>query len=167
MITGGVAAIAYGEPRLTNDVDIVVDGAPAYADRFTAVFSTPDYYLPPHEVLIEELARSRHGHFNIIHNDSGLRADVYVAGDDSLNAWAMQRRHEEQIGADHVWFAPIEYVIVRKLEYYSEGGSDRHLRDIAAMLRISGDLIDRATLRRLIGDRGLEVPWAKVGSGSE
>lgn len=167
MVTGGVAAIAYGEPRLTNDVDIVVDGAPRYAPRFTAVFPTPDYYVPPHEVLVEEFGRSRHGHFNIIHNDTGLRADVYVAGDDPLNAWAMEHRHTESIGADPIWFAPIEYVIVRKLEYYAEGSSDRHLRDIASMLGISGDMIDHEVLQRLIADRGLEATWTKARSHSE
>ena len=164
MVTGAVAAIAYGEPRLTNDVDIVVDGASRYAPSFTAAFPAADYYVPPQEVLVEELGRPRHGHFNIIHNDTGLRADVYVAGDDPLNAWGMEHRHAELIGADHIWFAPIEYVIVRKLEYYAEGSSDRHLRDIAAMVRISGDMIDQAKLQRLIADRGLELAWGKARS---
>ena len=38
--------------------------------------------------------------------------------------------------------APIEYVILRKLEYFRMSGSDRHLRDVASMLRISGELVD-------------------------
>jgi len=167
MVTGGVAAIAYGEPRLTNDVDVVVDGAPKYATAFTDAFSTAAYYVPPPEVLVAELGRSRHGHFNIIHNDTGLRADVYVAGDDVLDAWAMERRHTELLGADSIWFAPIEYVIVRKLEYYSHGGSERHLRDISAMLRISGDTIDRSALDHLIRDRQLHFSWEKARSHPE
>ena len=42
--------------------------------------------------------------------------------------------------------APIEYVIVRKLETFQASGSDRHLRDIAMMLQVSGDLVDPAVL---------------------
>lgn len=41
-----------------------------------------------------------------------------------------------------IWVAPIEYVILRKLEYFVHSRSDRHLRDVAMMLRISGDSVD-------------------------
>ena len=40
----------------------------------------------------------------------------------------------------------MEYVILRKLQHYRDSGSDRHLRDIAMMLRISGDMLDRDAL---------------------
>lgn len=162
MVTGGVAAIAYGEPQLTNDVDIVLAGTPPDAGRLAAEFAESDYYVPPPDALERELGRTRHGHFNIIHNETGLRADVYVSGDDPLSAWAMQRRHTESIGPDAIWFAPIEYVIVRKLEYFTEGGSTRHLRDIRGMLRISGDLIDQESLYQLIHDRGLQAAWEEA-----
>jgi hypothetical protein len=162
MVTGGVAAIAYGEPRLTNDVDIVISRAPGLARALASAFPGAAYYVPPDEVLERELARPRHGHFNIIHNETGLRADLYVAGDDSLHSWAMERRHAESIAGEDVWFAPIEYVIVRKLEYYVQGGSDRHLRDIAAMLRISADLIDNPSLQAMIDSRGLHEGWERA-----
>lgn len=42
--------------------------------------------------------------------------------------------------------APIEYVIIRKLQYFRDSGSDRHLRDIAMMLRLSGDTVDSDAL---------------------
>lgn len=45
-----------------------------------------------------------------------------------------------------IWVAPIEYVILRKLEYFQASGSDRHLRDVAIMLRVSGDSVDRPEL---------------------
>jgi hypothetical protein len=49
-------------------------------------------------------------------------------------------------GGAGIWVAPIEYVILRKLEYYEQAGSDRHLRDVAMMLRISGDRVDPGSL---------------------
>ena len=51
--------------------------------------------------------------------------------------------------------APLEYVILCKLEYYRASQSDRHLRDIAMMLRISGDMVDQAALERWLGTLGL------------
>lgn len=162
MITGGVAAIAYGEPRLTNDVDVVIMGSGKDAVPLAAQFPAAEYYVPPLETMERELDRSRHGHFNLIHNDTGLRADVYVAGDDPLHAWALERRQAEMTGGEQIWFAPIEYVIVRKLEYFTQMGSSRHLRDIRAMIRVSGDVIDQASLRSLVQSRGLQRAWEEA-----
>jgi hypothetical protein len=50
------------------------------------------------------------------------------------------------VDAEAMHLAPIEYVMVRKLEYFQASGSDRHLRDIAMMLQVSGDLVDPAVL---------------------
>lgn len=55
MITGGVAAIAYGEPRLTNDVDVVLAMTGDDAVRLIEAFPGAAYNVPPVEVL----ARSR------------------------------------------------------------------------------------------------------------
>jgi hypothetical protein len=58
--------------------------------------------------------------------------------------------------------APVEYVILRKLEYFREGGSEKHVRDIRGMLAISAAQIDRALLEQWIGRRSLATEWAKV-----
>lgn len=84
LVTGGVATIVYGEPRFTRDVDLVVTTSPDDAVRIAAAWSADAFYVPPVEVLQEECARSQHGHFNIVHRDSGLRADCYVAGSGPL-----------------------------------------------------------------------------------
>jgi hypothetical protein len=162
MVTGAVAAIAYGEPRMTNDVDVVVRLEPGDAQKLISAFASPEYYVPPLEVIEEERQRPRYGHFNIIHRGTALRADIYLVADDPLHEWAMARRRTASIGGDAIWFAPLEYVIVRKLEYFQQSESDRHLRDIAGMLRVSGDLVDHRELRRLIAERGLATAWQLV-----
>lgn len=146
MITGGVATVIYGDPRFTRDVDIVLvlphDDITALASAFDAAA----FYVPPSEALEEETARPEGGHFNVIHRETALRADIYLAGDDPLIAWAFERRMRLQLGGAGIWVAPIEYVILRKLEYYERSGWDRHLRDVAMMFRISGDTVDEAAL---------------------
>jgi hypothetical protein len=79
-----------------------------------------------------------------------LRADVYVAGPDPLHRWALERRRRIGTEPTPIWVAPIEYVIVRKLEYFRESGSERHLRDVALMLRVSGDQVNRQDLERWV-----------------
>ena len=67
-----------------------------------------------------------------------------------------------QVGDDVVRLAPIEYVILRKLSYFKQGQSDRHLTDIANMVRIRGDLIDRGALEEWLHRLGLEVEWRRA-----
>jgi hypothetical protein len=151
-------------PRLTNDLDVVLAMRPADAARVAAAFVADDTYVPPVEVLEIEAGRRTHGHFNVIHGPSSLRADVYVAGDDPLHAWGLERRRELQVGGLRVWLAPPEYVIARKLEYAAQGGGDRHLRDIARMLERRLAPIDDATIAEFAAARGLSAQWAAAQS---
>jgi hypothetical protein len=160
MVTGGIAAIVYGEPRLTNDVDIVLRLFPADALRLAATYPPEEYYVPPVEVLEEEAGRARGGHFNLLHLESAMRADVYLAGDDELASWGLEHRRRLSLGDEEMWLAPIEYVVVKKLEYFAASGSDRHLRDVARMLRISGKLVDRGVVEGWVERLGLRTEWS-------
>lgn len=159
MVTGSVASAIYGEPRLTRDVDVVLALKPREAGRLIGAFPAAEFYVPPRETLIEEASRPRHGHFNIHHLDSGLRADVYLLGDDPLNEWAMELRRAVTVSGETVWLAPPEYVILMKLTYYRDAGSPKHLRDIAWMLQVSEALIDRPLLERKVRELGLDGQW--------
>jgi hypothetical protein len=167
MITGGVAAIMYGEPRLTNDADIVVALGVDDAERFAEAFPSPEYYVPPIEVIREEAARPAWGHFNVLHTETALRADVYPLGQDALGTWGMAHRRLVTVADSGVWVAPIEYVILKKLIYYRDGGSERHLRDIAAMRRLSGEIIDDRILRDWLVRLKLEPGWARAEKFAE
>ena len=67
---------------------------------------------------------------------------------------------------ESITVAPPEYVILRKLEYFREGGSDKHLRDIRAMLAVSGDQLDRPALEEWLQRQGLAAEWARVSASS-
>lgn len=135
MITGSVAAMTYGEPRLTNDIDLVIELEPGELPSFESAFPEEKFYRAPTEMLLIELSRGLRGHTNIIHHDSGFRADIYFHGGDPLHAWAwpLRTRLEIEPGLE-ASFAPPQYVILRKLEYYREGGSQKHLTDIQSIL---------------------------------
>lgn len=162
MVTGGVAAVVYGEPRFTRDIDLVIDLSERDARRFAAAWPIADFYVPPVEVIEEESRRPAGGHFNIIHHETAMRADVYLAAKDELNAWAFERRVARRVDEDEIFMAPIESVILNKLRYYQIGGSDRHLRDIRRMLRISGDLVNRPELEWWTVRLGLEKEWERA-----
>jgi hypothetical protein len=154
LVTGGVASVVYGEPRLTRDIDLVIGLRPRDARRFAAAWSAEEFYVPPVEVIEEESGRPAHGHFNVIHNLTAMRADIYLPGDDALSAWAFAHKVVRRIEDDEVFMAPIEAVIL--------GKSDRHLRDIHRMLRVSGDLVDRPELEHWAARLGVEGEWTQA-----
>jgi hypothetical protein len=78
MITGAVASIIYGEPRLTNDIDLVINMKPDDVETFADAFPIEDFYCPPPEVIKLEIGRSQRGHFNLIHHETGFKADIYA-----------------------------------------------------------------------------------------
>ena len=162
IVSGSVAAIIYGEPRLTHDVDFVVFLNDENVRRLPDVFPAEQFYLPPLEVIFGEIARDQRGHFNVIHLDTGFKADFYTSGRDELHAWAFRNARQLNYRGELMSVAPPEYVIVRKLEYFREGGSEKHLRDIRAMLAVSETLIDQVQLQERIRQRGLIRQWEQA-----
>jgi len=162
VITGAVASIIYGEPRLTHDLDLVVMMSREDIERLVRAFPSTEFYCPPPEALRIEIARPYRGHFNLIHHGTGAKADIYLAGEDNLHIWAFSMRREFVLDEESVWVAPPEYVIVRKLEYFREGGSEKHLKDISGILELSPKEIDFKQLEDLVHRYGLEKEWVKA-----
>ena len=162
MVTGAVAATIYGEPRLTHDIDLVVDLRLPDINAFVDAFPLEEFYCPPAEVIRLETGRPQRGHFNLIHHETGLKADVYASGADSLHKWGLLNCRPIAVGGEDVWLAPPEYVILRKLEYYREGASEKHMRDIAGMLELCGDQIDFVLLEGKVHEMSLEQQWQEA-----
>jgi hypothetical protein len=167
MVSGSVASIIYGEPRLTNDIDLIVHVDSGDVSKFTEAFPLTDFYCPPEEVMIIEVRRRQRGHFNLIHHDTGHKADVYLFGEEPLHAWGFaHRRRIEMDENQSLWVAPPEYVILRKLQYFREGGSDKHIGDIRGMLEVSAADIDRDVLDHWIPALGLTAEWTLAAKGT-
>ncbi len=164
LISGSVAAMLYGEPRVTHAIDLIVFLRGNEASRIAVLFPSPSFYVPPIEIILTEMDREKGGHFNLIHSDSGLKADFYLAGRDELHSWAFGRARQYEIGTCTVTVAPPEYVIVRKLQYYREGGSDKHLRDVRGILATSSGQLDRGAMNDWIARLGLESEWRLVSA---
>lgn len=160
LITGSVAAIHYGEPRFTNGIDIVADLAADAVESFCLAFPAENFYLD--EDTIRE-AIARRSQFNIIHPASGLKIDVMIPARDAFNASRFARAPRLNPENDYsASFASPEDVILKKLEYHAAGGSDKHLRDIAGVLKISGDSIDRRYIDDWAARMGVADLWRDV-----
>ena len=140
LVTGSVASIFFGEPRFTNDIDVVVELQASDIADLCEQFPAEDFYLSA-EAAADAL--ERRSQFNLIHPRSGLKVDFMVAagGPFDRSRFARARRIQLAPGVE-AWFASPEDVILKKLEYYQRGGSSKHLRDIAGVLRVSGAELD-------------------------
>jgi hypothetical protein len=160
LVTGSMATIAYGEPRFTNDIDVVVALRLDQVDAFCASFPEPDFYCYRESVVQAVQQRFQ---FNIIHFESGLKIDVIVPDDSEFNRSRMARAVRLPGSPDFdVWFASLEDVIVKKLEYYREGGSEKHLRDIAGVLKVRAEHVDRQYITEWTNRLGLADVWREL-----
>ncbi len=162
MITGSVAAMFYGEPRMTLDLDLVLSLPEERLSELLAAYPESDFYCPPEEILRAEIRRRAFAHFNLIHFLSGLKADIYLEKGAEWHRWGLNHRRRQTILPDFdVWLAPPEYVILRKLQYHLEGGSEKHIEDIRTMLRISPQEMDWNYLAPEIRRINAEALWLK------
>ena len=161
MVTGATAAILYGQPRVTNDLDVVLSLNDSGRAALLRAFPEAEFYVPPESVIRTEQARSQRGHFNLIHHESGYKADIYLVGADPLHAWALPlRRRLRWSESMALAVAPPEYVVLRKLEYYREGHSAKHPTDIRAIIEVTG--VDENALMPWLERLGLGAVWSEV-----
>lgn len=160
MVGGSHASMYYGEPRQTNDIDVVADLRPNHIDGLVAAFPFPDYYL---DAQAAREAVQTQGQFNIIHPASGLKVDVILPRQTPYDREEFRRRQKLPLGPGReAYFARPEDVILYKMVYYREGGSDKHLRDIAAMLQISASDLDQGYIDRWARELSLTDIWQAV-----
>lgn len=86
VIGGSVAAIFYGEPRLTHDLDVMVFLRDSDIERLAEIFPPPEFHVPPTAVIRHEVRKLARGQFNLVHAPATFKADVFTTGRDEFNA---------------------------------------------------------------------------------
>ncbi len=160
-VTGSHASSIYGENRFTNDVDVVIElHSLKLLDQLLADFPEGTFYVSD---VGARHAVEHGGQFKIIHEDSSQKVDLIVP--ERGNDWPNQltRRAEIEVEASRkIWFVSAEDLILKKLDFYREGGSEKHLRDIAGTLRISPDKVDVGYVTEWARKLGLEEIWNQI-----
>jgi len=160
VIWGGVAAVTYGEPRFTRDMDVVVRLRYSEADTLTRLLEESGY-----SVSVEAIrdAVDRYFYFNAIHLETGIKVDFYVAPRDPIYAWAFKHRRMKNFDEfRQAAYMPPESVILTKLQAYQESSSTRHLDDVESILRVSGLELDLAYVHREAARIGVFGTWREL-----
>lgn len=159
MIGGSVAAMAYGVPRLTLDMDVIVDMDFEQAKVFASSLGS-EYYVSLES--IQEAIETR-GHFNIIQSEVGIKVDFYVLSEDEFSREEFKRRRKEALDQEKMAvFATPEDTLIKKLEWFKMGESQKHLEDIRGMLKISGGKLDLKYIDKWTIKMGLYDIWQKL-----
>jgi len=160
VIWGGVAAIMYGEPRFTRDMDVLVRLHYNQVDTLARVLEEDGYY-----VSVEAIrdAVDRHFYFNVIHLETGIKIDFCVAGRDPIHVWAFEHRQRKNFDEfRQAAYMPPESVVLTKLRAYQDSGSTRHLDDIEGILRVSGPELDLTYVDRQAARIGAFGTWREL-----
>ena len=149
-VGGSVASTVHGRFRATNDVDVIADLREEHAGELRAALEANHYV---DEESIRDAVRHESS-FNLVHYGTGLKIDVFIAGDSEYETGVRARRVPEQIGdaADtrHLWIASAEDTILAKLAWYRRGGgaSQRQWRDVQGVIELRAAALDMEYLRR-------------------
>ncbi|HSI35544.1 MAG: hypothetical protein ACAI43_16065 [Phycisphaerae bacterium] len=160
MVVGSYASGSYGEPRLTHDIDIVIDLRLELVDALVAAFPEPDFYAEREAALWALRNRSQ---FNVLDTTSAQKIDFIVPKDDDFARSEFSRRQRREIVPGlPAYTARPEDVIIAKMRFYQEGASEKHLRDITSMLSVTGPSIDRAYIEGWAARQGLLDVWNAI-----
>jgi hypothetical protein len=150
LVGGSLASSVHGEPRSTNDVDVLADLRPERVAPFVERVEHA-YYVS--QDAVREAVRSS-GQFNVIHLSAALKVDVFLAGGDPFNAERLRCRERVLLMRDppaSLYVDRAEHAIVQKLLWYrmGDGVSERQWRDVLGMLRVQqeGARLDWRRLR--------------------
>jgi len=165
LIGGAIAEWAWGEPRATQDLDIIINLPIKSVVRFSEELKKRDMLVPA-DIILDAMVEDRADiPLNAIHMYSGLKADLYLMRDgDALRQSAFQRRvlvdYGPPIGKVYVHSA--EDLILYKLLYLGLSGQPKHARDIAAILRAKKNQIDFGYIEEWVTQLGLGSVWKEL-----
>ena len=151
MVSGSTAANLYAQPRATNDIDIVVAVERKQADILLDTFKEGFY-------ISQEGVRDAFdgvGMLNIIHYASVVKIDLIILKTDEFSHSAFRRRVQLSFEGVAMWFISLEDLVLQKLIWHKESGSELQLEDVRRLIFSNRGRIDEQYCLKWAEELGL------------
>jgi len=157
LISGSTAANYYTVPRMTRDIDIVIELAAGEADKFVNLFQK-DFYVDK-EMVREEI--SRRGMFNLIHKEYVIKVDFIIRKESDFHHSSFHRRRKILIEESPIWLITAEDLILAKLLWAKDSHSEMQLKDVKNLLATVPDL-EEPYINNWVSKLGLSELYKEV-----
>lgn len=156
MLTGSFASAYHGEPRATQDIDLVIDATVEQVRKLADILPSSAYYFDIDDAVDSVKRQSM---FNIIDLATGWKVDLILLKRSPFELEKFRRRLQVDYNGISLFIATAEDIVVSKLEWSRAGESERQLRDVAGILKIRSDL-DRTYIEHWVKTLDLAAQWA-------
>jgi hypothetical protein len=136
MLTGSFALGYYATPRMTRDLDIVINLQTSDVESLMVAFAH-DFYIDAdtaRSAIISERL------FNLMHFASGVKIDFIVRKSSAYRQHEFARRRLVSFGSVTTWIVSREDLILSKLAWAATSGSEMQLRDVRLLLTADADV---------------------------
>jgi hypothetical protein len=157
MLTGSFASAHHGAPRSTQDIDIVIAANPAQLRTFVQSLPSVEYYSDLDAALE---AHKRQSLFNVIDLATGWKIDLIIRKSRAFSQEEFGRRQLVTVQGLPLFVASAEDVVITKLEWSKLAQSQRQIEDVATILRLRWEALDRSYLDKWISELDLKQEWS-------
>jgi|KBSMisStaDraftv2_1062788.scaffolds.fasta_scaffold40621_4 hypothetical protein len=164
MLTGSLASAHYGAARSTLDIDIVIEATAEQLTAFVRSLPVTEYYVN----LDAALDAHRHQSlFNVIDTETGWKIDLILRKSRAFSLEEFGRRSSINVQGHQLFVASVEDVVIAKLEWSKLAQSQRQVEDVASILKIRSQTLDKSYIRKWVSELEIEPQWeqAKLAAG--
>jgi hypothetical protein len=158
-IWGGMAVVMYGEPRFTQDMDILLSPQKFPVKPFVQRLESTHYHVDEQAVQNAVLLG---GFFNVIHLHYHIKTDFYVPVEPELKVMMAERQYEAFDEMRQAAYVSATSLVIAKLRAYENSQSTRHLDDIAGLIRIRGHKLDGVRIEVAAANLGVLGVWRSL-----
>lgn len=137
MIAGSFASTFHSDPRMTRDIDIVIDPTAETLKAFTQSFDADRFYVSDIELVL-----ARRDMFNVIDTETGWSADIIIRKDRPFSVRELERRQAVTLSGVDTFVASVEDTILAKLDWSKNSASTRQFEDVVAMVEAQRERLD-------------------------
>lgn len=157
-VCGSLGSSLHGQPRATNDADIIITPT---ADQLARFLKSLEFgYYVSSEAASE--AMSQRSMFNVIDSELGWKADLIFRKDNPYHLAEFNRRIKARVMGIDLWILSPEDVILSKLNWAKNSESNLQYRDVLGVIKLQWDKLDWEYLRHWAKELGVEETLEKV-----